>query len=577
MDTERSSALVWVMGAVIALAVAAHLFEAARPVMAHGSEGAVVQTARMMNDRGDWLVPRNEFGWPQLNRSVLTFWTSAAPMGLFGGNLFAARIGAVVLIGATFFFIYALALALRLGRTAGVLAVIVYATFRSVYGAGHTAGEETVVTFFATSALYFFARLIYIGGEEEWRDAILAYASTACAVLAVGLAGLPCVILPLAIYVLIPRRDSEPRRFLFWPVGVVVLAVFVLPWYGLMVAWHREALGQALFPHGGTLDALAAIYGVARGAVIGPVLLLRDSMPWSLLAVIGAVAAFASLRRDMSERRREMLYLVAWIAGIVLLVACTPKTTGRRLLPAMPAVALLIGYILGRALEADVRSKPVGVGILLVALGALASAAVCAGAATGWILPGTPLGPWAWALAIGLCLTAVMAAWLVFAGRVIEALLWAAAAALCMNLAGSLVLRPAEMRPVAQLSRDCLSRLPPETRLAVVSPLRNARVMAALYSGRAVDEWMDAASTAAQIGYVRTFLREPGRRAVVIDDNLFLSLPADVITKTKVLARRTGTARVGLTPRALASDGPAAILPRGQEKAWYVIGTEGEK
>jgi 4-amino-4-deoxy-L-arabinose transferase-like glycosyltransferase len=576
MDSERSSALTWVMGAVIAVAVAAQLFEAARPQMAHGSEGAVVQTARAMLDRGDWLVPRNEFGWPQLNRSVLTFWTSAAPMGVFGETLFAARLGAVALMAATFFFIYAFALTLNLGRTAGVLAVILYATFRTVYGAGHTAGEEGVLAFFVTAALYFFARLIFVGGREEWRDAVLAYAATACAVLGAGLGGLPCVILPLVIYVLIPRRQAEPRRFLFWPVGVVVLAVFVLPWYGLMIAWHRDALGQALFPHGLNLDLLAALLDTLRSLIVGPVLLLRDSLPWSLLALVGVLAAFPSLRRDMSERRREMLYLVAWIGGIVLLVACSRMATGRRLLPAMPAVALLIGYILGRALEADVRSKPLGVGIVLVALGALGTAGLCVAAAGGWLLPGAWLGPWAWALALGLLLTAVMAAWLVWAGRVIEALLWTALAALCMNLAGSLILRPAEMRPVALLARDVLSRESQAARVAVVSPLRSARVVAALYSGGAVDEWMEAASTAARIGYVRNFLRDPGRRVIVMDDDLFLALPSDVLEKTKVLSRRVGVARVGLTARAAESAPLRILLPRGQEKAWYVLVREGE-
>lgn len=576
MDTERSSALVWVMGAVIAFAVAAQVFEAARPVMVHGSEGAVIQTARTMLNNGDWLVPRNEYGWPQLSHSILTFWVSATPMGLFGHSLFAARLGVVLLTGATFLFIYALALVLRLGRTTGVLAVIAYATFRSVYDAGHTAGEEAVVAFFTTAALYFFARLIFIGGEEEGRDAVLAYTGTACAVLAVGLAGLPCVILPLGIYILIPRRENEPRRFLFWPVGVVILAVLVLPWYGLMMAWHREALGQALFPHGGTLDALAALANIARGLITGPVLLLRDTLPWSLFGIIGVIAAFAALRQDMANRRREMLYLIAWVAGMVIVIACTPRTTGRRLLPALPALALLIGYVIGRALEADVRSKPVGFAVLITAFGSLLCAAICAGTARGCLLPGVWMGPWAWALAAGLLLTAVMAVWLVLAGRVIESLLWTAIAALCMNIVGSLILRPAEMRPVAQLSRECITRLAPETRLSVVSPLRSARVMAALYSGRAVDEWMEASSTAAQIGYVRNYLRAPGPRVVIIDDNLFLSLPADVIQTTQVIARRAGVERVGLKPCGVAAIGPAEVLPTGREKVWYVIGRVGE-
>ncbi len=574
MDTERSGALTWVMGAVVVAAVFCQVFEAARPQIEHGSEAATIQTARTMLQRGDWLTPRNEYGWPQLNRSVLTFWMSAAPMGLFGESLFHARLGAIALTAGTLAFIYLLAGALRLGRTAGGLAVIVYATTRTVYSAGHTAGEETVITFFVTAALYFFARLIFIGGEGEWRDAALAYAATAGALLAAGLGGLPCVVLPLAVFLLIPRRLAEPHRFLFWPVGAVVLAALALPWYGLMIAWHREALGQALFPAAEALDLLAALGDGARSLAVGPLLLLRDTLPWSLVAVVGLLGCFGAVRRATAAQRRELLYLAAWVVGIVIVVAFTRMATGRRLLPAMPAMALGIGFILSRALEADPRSRPVGVGILLAALGASGAAGLCAAAGSGAFVPATPLGVWGWALAIGLLLAAILAAALVFAGRVVEALLWTSMGALCMNLAGSLILHPTPTPPVAALASEVLARQPPETRVAVVTPMRSARTVAALYSGRRVDEWMEAGGLAAQIGYVRTLLDKPGRRALLIEEDLYRALPSDIIAGTRVLGRRAGMARAGGPTAEGILPGRSAILPPAREKAWYVIVAE---
>lgn len=166
----------------------------------------------------------------------------------------------------------------------------------------------------------------------------------------------------LALYFVLARRhrgwyDVDPTA------GLLIVIGTCLPWYGLMTAIHGPAFVQAMawFPYAaGTRAAWWSGVPLALSFVV------VASFPWTPL--LGAALADATLRlRRIAdagvtdgpldvEHLEHLLLALALVASLpVMLYPGPPLTAG---LPALPAIALLVGRFVDRVLEGagDVRA-----------------------------------------------------------------------------------------------------------------------------------------------------------------------------------------------------------------------------
>ncbi len=104
--------------ALLALLVVRLAAMAAIPLN-ESTEARYGEMARKMLETGNWVLPMHDYGIPFLAKPPLWAWMSAASMGIFGVNAFAARLPALLLSIMTLGLVWLLALK-RHGRGASI-------------------------------------------------------------------------------------------------------------------------------------------------------------------------------------------------------------------------------------------------------------------------------------------------------------------------------------------------------------------------------------------------------------------------------------------------------------------------
>lgn len=336
--------------AALALLVALYKLGDGRTLTSH--EAFVAVTTREMLVSGDWLVPRYG-GTLRLTKPPLAYWITGL-VSLPAGDVseFTARLPSalaslalVLLVGVWAHRWY--------GPAAGLCAALIQAT--SLWHTLH-AREATVdmLQCLLMAGTLFLA--VVQPAEERWgarhRRWFLFYVLLGLQFLAKFIYGPALVLAPLCVFWLVERRFRDFRNLLN-PLGIVVFAALALawPWYILHKVpnawqiWQHETLGRAL----GAMRHEPAWYFVP--------LLLYLMLPWALLYPAMVRESWARSRGPDGARER---FLWTWIIVQFVLVSLSSNKHKNYLVPALPAIAILLGptleWVLAR-LRTDFRPR----------------------------------------------------------------------------------------------------------------------------------------------------------------------------------------------------------------------------
>ena len=86
------------------------------------TEARYAEIARKMLETGQWVMPQFDYGVPFWGKPPLSTWLSAASMGAFGVNEFAARLPSLLLMLGCGVLVYALARVARPARHRALVA-----------------------------------------------------------------------------------------------------------------------------------------------------------------------------------------------------------------------------------------------------------------------------------------------------------------------------------------------------------------------------------------------------------------------------------------------------------------------
>jgi len=320
------------------------------------AEARYAMVAREMAKSGDWIQPRfNHVRFEE--KPPLTYWCVAAAYELLGDTEFASRLpSALAYVGTTLLtFLLALELA---GRRAAPLASLVYATALGPFLFGRFLFTDTLLVLWLTLSLYGLARILRRG--SDWVGPWLFWAGASLAVLTKGLIGL---VFPLAAAVVCAMLRMVGagfvRRLRPW-LGACVVAVLVLPWH---LAMARRDPGFVRFYFGG--EHIARFLSRRQPVNYSPlsvpafwVSTLLWMFPWSLF--------LPAALRDLRRRRCEALVWI-WAAGVVLFFTLTPSRIEYYGLPALPALAVIVGAAWSRLSAAGTRVAVFGAPSLFIA------------------------------------------------------------------------------------------------------------------------------------------------------------------------------------------------------------------
>lgn len=353
--------------------------------------------AREMLQRGDWVVPWfNGEMFP--DKPPLMFWNMMAGFAVFGQTEFAARVASAVLGIATSLLVFHLGKTL-FGERAGFWAGLATASTIIFTVSARAATVDTALTFVITLAAAAFvwgmkrksASMLEEDGPIPWGHALVIYAAVGLSVLGKGPVG---AIMPLGVigmFLLVQqylRTDSDrqskyasgwfprvlyvltviirvfsPKNFAvaIWRMrpftATAVLFAVVAPWTVLVYertngAWLHEFLWK--YNLGPSVKPILGHTGPFFYHIIS---IMIGFFPWAVFLTPMFIHLFRRFGKD-AQNRDGYIFLACWIGVIVGLWSAVAMKLPHYVLPAYPALALLLGGMISTWLETrDSRAR----------------------------------------------------------------------------------------------------------------------------------------------------------------------------------------------------------------------------
>lgn len=330
-------------------------------------EGRYAEIAREMAVSGDWITPRLN-GVKYFEKPPLQYWLTAGAFRVFGFHEWTARWWPATAGALCALLLWWAGRRVLDDRTAGTAAFL-FATMLWPVANAHLNTLDMGLTFFLTVALAGFlvaeTRRDAPGPHRRWMA--LAWAGCAGAVLSKGLIGL---VLPggAVTFYLLATRDWRLLARLRPGLGVLVVGLVCTPWFVAVSAANPE-FARFFFIHEHFERYLTPVHRRSEPWWYFLPLLLAGTLPWTILALQGLVApareVAARLRaREPEARFRPRVFLLCWIAFVVLFFSASNSKLPSYILPVFPPLA----WLMADALVRGARRTLVWSGALVVPL-----------------------------------------------------------------------------------------------------------------------------------------------------------------------------------------------------------------
>ncbi len=363
--------IVLLVTALIAIS-AVYLYLTSGFDLVSGGEARAAEIAREMLARGNFILPslNYEVSTETMTKPPFYHWLLIASGVLFDWSNRAMHLPSALAALASLWLVYLLA-ARMFGRRAGVLACMVLAsTLLFLTNASNT----RIDVLFATLILAAFTALYYAldyaqdntgdskaPGKTVYR-AYLAYVVMGLAMITKGPVGILLPAIVMLIYLWWAGRRGQLKH-LHPGRGLLIILIVALPWYLGVALTAAAELRQYFFfgqlAHwwaGG--NAVMAGQASAKSALYYFPYLALGMFPWSLFLPVALFIAIRDVWQDRQHRQQpQLMLLLLWFVGGLVLFSLGGKKAARYLLPILPAAAVLMGYYLDRLIEASKSSS----------------------------------------------------------------------------------------------------------------------------------------------------------------------------------------------------------------------------
>ncbi len=328
-------------------------------------EGRYAEIPREMLAGGDWVIPHLN-GLAYVEKPPLQYWATALSYRLLGTGAFSARLYTALCAFATLGLVWVLARRLWdeavAWRASAVLASLTLFTIL-----GQLLTLDMSLTLWMTAALTGFL-LAQQGRADGPRWMLLAWVATAAGVLTKGLvaAAIPAAVLVLHTLL---TRDTGPWRRLGLASGLPLFLALVLPWHWLAASRLPDFL-EFFFVHEHFARYLTPSADRQEAWWFFGLVYLAGTLPWTVAALRVALTGWRV--RSPAGRFNHGLFLWLWVVFVVVFFSLSDSKLIPYILPALPAVALLVGTAGPVALRRDVA-----VAALVALLAATALGVAC--------------------------------------------------------------------------------------------------------------------------------------------------------------------------------------------------------
>jgi 4-amino-4-deoxy-L-arabinose transferase-like glycosyltransferase len=377
MDAKRPRPATHLIVVMIGLLALVRLVGMAIMPLMDTTEARYGEIGRKMAELGDWVTPWFDYGVPFWGKPPLSFWLTAASFDLLGVSDFAARLPHLlcgIWIGAIVW-----RLARPHPRGEALAAVAVMAGSALFFIACAAVMTDTALVLGTTLAMAGFWLGVHdASAAVRRRWGWLFFVGIAIGLLAKGPVALVLIFTPLLAWTALSPRRGEVWRELPWLRGALLVAALALPWYALA---ERHTPGFLQYFLVGehwnrfvTPGWKGDLYGSAHRFPIGTIWVFAFGalLPWSVLVPLAAWRWRKDPPREpaASADRARQRYLWLWTLTPLLFFTPARNILWTYVLPAVPAVALLVAGWLTRRVPQGRANAWLGVGLVVTVLGA---------------------------------------------------------------------------------------------------------------------------------------------------------------------------------------------------------------
>jgi 4-amino-4-deoxy-L-arabinose transferase-like glycosyltransferase len=326
-------------------------------------EGRYAEIPREMLSGGDWVIPHLN-GLDYIEKPPLQYWATALMYRLFGVNEFSARLYTALTALGTIALVALLGTRMG-GRDTGWRAAAVMAGMFMVVVLGQLMTLDMSLTFFMAASLTAFL-LAQQAGESHAKWMLLAWTAAAMAVLTKGLVA---ALIPSAVLVIYSlwSRDFSPWRKLNVAWGLPLFLIITVPWHWLAALRLNDFL-QFFFVHEHFARYLTPIAERREPWWFFGFVFLIGTVPWTVPALRVVLNGWRG--RAAGGPFSPAFFLWIWVIFICVFFSLSDSKLMPYILPAMPALAVLIAALPVETLRRDFKFTAILTALAGLALGA---------------------------------------------------------------------------------------------------------------------------------------------------------------------------------------------------------------
>lgn len=332
----------WFWTGLVALAILSGslLFTNMTYPLLEPDEGRYSEVVREMMTSGDWLIPTLNHK-PFYDKPPLFYWLVGGCFHLFGMTEWAARL---VPTGSAFLTVLATYLFGRrvLGTRPAFLAGLALALMAGFVHCGRIVILDNLLTLFVCLSFYTALEALH-GQRVRWGWWAVSASCCALGVLTKGPVAFVLFAPPLIAYVWLNRHPA-PLTFRHWAAYVGLVLVVVAPCYIAMIA-RDPHFAYHFFVDQHLVRFFLNHYHVQPWWYYIPTLLV-GTLPWTLLLFPLGGFLFSRSPLLRALRPRALGFFLLWAGWCVLFFSISGSKLPPYILPAVPALAMLIGYYL---------------------------------------------------------------------------------------------------------------------------------------------------------------------------------------------------------------------------------------
>lgn len=309
------------------------------------SEARYGEVSREMLQSGDWIAPTLS-GEEHLTKPPLTYWFIASGMRVFGVNAWGARLPLSLCFVITVCSIYNIAKNMGFSERKAIASCLIFAT--SVFS---FVGSFILTTDpFLTCVIAISISCYWAYRNKGGRGAVFFF----WIVSGIGflVKGPPAWLhlIPLFLIHFIDRKNSQ--RPMYWFIGIPLMLGIGFSWYLLLVLRNSEILTYFIQD-----EVVNRVFTNTHNRENSPfqylVILLVGIFPWVFLwkPAISKIMTFFKSKMNVSETPIWLRYNILWILIPLIVFMISKSRLPLYVLPLFIPLSLIMGYLLGQALE----------------------------------------------------------------------------------------------------------------------------------------------------------------------------------------------------------------------------------